>query len=206
MEEGANAEPVVDVRVDIHADLLAEGAGRANPGQGLIHLAPVGLAGGLEVVDVDRGAGGFTDPERLVDRFEQAVAFVPHVGEVTSPEFTGHPGQFGDLRFRSIDRGRINQRGGDPDRAGLHRLADQGPHPFEFFGGGLAIGVADDDLADLGVTHGLGHVHRDARLLELGEELPHGPPAAAAALGGVKGGIALAFPRVDRGDALGDQV
>ena len=126
---------------------------------------------------MDRRPGRLADPQRLVDRLEEPVALVPHVAEVAAPVLAGHLGQLGDFLLGGVDRRRIDERGGDPDGAGLHRFPHHPSHPVELGGRGLAVDVADHDFPNLGMPDRLDHVHREAGLLELGEELPHRPPA-----------------------------
>ena len=67
-------EAVVDVGIDIDRDVLAIPPRGCDAGEGEIHLPPVGLAGGFQVIDMHRGLRRFPDAQGFVDGLEQSVA------------------------------------------------------------------------------------------------------------------------------------
>ena len=181
MDQCRQAEAVVDIRVDVGPHDLARVARGLDPGQCLLHLGPVRAPGRLEVEDVHRGACGLADGERLVDRLEQPIAFIPHVGIVTAAVRGDDLVECDDLFGRGIDGRRIDQRSRQADRARLHRLADQALHPLELRGRCLAVDVADRDRADLGVPDRLDHIQRHPGTVEPIEVLGHRRPAGRRA-------------------------
>ncbi len=71
-------------RVGVHVggDLEALGPGRLDPLDDLVELVPVGLTGGLEVVDLGWYAGLPCNRDQFVDRLEQAVPLATQVRDV----------------------------------------------------------------------------------------------------------------------------
>ena len=70
------------VGVHVGGDLQALLPRRLDLRDHLVHLRPVRLAGGLEVVDLGRDLRLAADADQLVDRFEQAVPLAAHVRDV----------------------------------------------------------------------------------------------------------------------------
>ncbi len=84
-------------------------------------LAPVPLPRGLEVVDLDRHPALAADPDRLVHRLEEVVGLGAHVGDV-DPVIRRHRlGHLDQLLGGGVVARRIDQRGGEPEGAVLHR-------------------------------------------------------------------------------------
>ncbi len=183
MNEGGDAEPVIDVGIDIGGDFVARGADGFDLRDGLGHFAPVLLTGGLEVEDVDGRFGHLPDFDSFIDGIEQAIAFVAHVGVVASAVPAGDFRERGDLFQRGVVGGGIDEGGGDADRAGLHRLVDIGLHFFQFLRRRRAVDVAENEAPDLGVSDGLRDVDGEPLDLEEGEVLPHGGPALRGRIG-----------------------
>src|SRR5262245_29570063 len=109
MDQRANAEAVVDVRIDVSADFLTGSASGLDVRQGQIHLTPIAAPGSLEMEDVHGRACALTDAQGLVNRFKQTVAFVAHMRVVAPAIFTRHFGEFENLLFGRIDGGWIDE-------------------------------------------------------------------------------------------------
>ena len=71
---------------------MARGARRLHPGDGGVDLAPVALAGLLEMIDFRRSARLRGNLDQLVDRLEQLGAFVAHVTDVHAAALGGFGG------------------------------------------------------------------------------------------------------------------
>ncbi len=127
-EAGASREVRIHVRADIHAGA----AGIVDLGDRLRHLWPVGLARGFQVINFDRHIPLAADLDGLVDRFEQAVGFGPHVGDVDAA-VRGHSfGELDQLARGGVFAGRIDEGRGEAERAVFHGSFHRGGHLREF--------------------------------------------------------------------------
>ena len=107
-------------------------------------LAPGRLARRLDVRDVDRAAGLAADGDRLLDRVEQAAAFVADVAGVDAAVL-GRDLRQGDQSRRSSRRCRGCRSGRSTGPSAVrHALVDQGLHLRQLVGGRRAVGVAHD--------------------------------------------------------------
>ncbi len=156
-----------DVGVLVGRDLQPRRPCRLDRGTGLLGQAPVLLAGYLEVRDVHGEPGALADVDRLADRAEQTRAFVPDVAGVD-------PAVGGD-DLRELDElVRVGVAAGDVDQARRH-APRPGPHPFfhELFHGphlggvGLALGRAQDGLADVALGDQVDDVRAGAVLVDV---------------------------------------
>ena len=91
VDERADVEAVVHVRVDIDGHVLATGARLANPCEREVHLSPVRLTGRLQVEDVHGRVRVAADAQRFVDRLEQSITLVAHVREVATAVLARRP-------------------------------------------------------------------------------------------------------------------
>ncbi|PYQ70270.1 MAG: hypothetical protein DMG04_25215, partial [Acidobacteria bacterium] len=89
------------------------------------------------------------DPDRLVERGEDAVTFRSHVRRVDAAMLRRLGGERDQLLRRRIRRGRVLQRRGNADGPLLHRLAHQSLHPIELRRARLPVVVAEHHAADL---------------------------------------------------------
>ena len=136
-----------------------------------VHLGPIRLAGGLEVIDLRRDARLAADAHELADRFEQPVAFASHVRDVLPAVLRGFPAQRDELVGRRVERRRVDERGADAERALFHPLPHQRAHLVELLGSRLPVFEADHVLAYRGRAKERGDVRRDAALLQLPQVL-----------------------------------
>ena len=160
VNERGDPQPVVDVGIDVRGDLLTGGPRGLKAGDRQRHLPPVLPSGCLQVEDVHGHFRFAADLQRLVDRLQQPVAFVPHVRVVAAAVLAGHASQLGDLLRRGIHGRRIDEGGGDADGPGLHPLAHEVFHPPQLVVAGAAIHVANDDLPHLSEPNRLHDVDR----------------------------------------------
>ena len=127
------------VRIHVERHRLTGGHRRVDARERLVHLAPVRLAGALVMRDVQMHAALRADPQRLLDRFEQSIAFVAHVGGVETVERLHRLREFDHLfgvapASRAIDQSRRKAA-----RALLHRALHVAAHRREFGGGRSAL-------------------------------------------------------------------
>ncbi|MCR5879989.1 hypothetical protein [Phenylobacterium sp. J367] len=159
------------VGVHVGRDPQALGAGGLDLRDGLVELAPVLLAGRLQVVDLGRRAGAAGDLDQLVDRFQQARAFRAHVTDVDPAAAPGLGGQGDQLVRFGEGAGRIDQARADAQGAVLHGLHDQGPHLRELLGRRVHVVLAEDVHPHRLRPHEGGDVLRDALRLEMAQIL-----------------------------------
>ena len=206
VDERADIEAVVHVRVDIDGHVLATGARLANPCECEVHLPPVGLASRLQVEDVDGRARVAADAQCLVDRLEQSIALVAHVREVATAVPAGDRRQRGDLLLAGVHGRWIDERCRHPDGARLHRLFHHTTHALKLRGRSLPRGITDHDLTDRGVPHGLRDVERSPCGLESPKILAHCAPTHRASRPWCDRRGRFALAGVDGGDALRQQI
>ena len=154
-------------------------AGRLESLDGGAGLAPDRARRALEVRDLQpcAVARGADRVDRLVERREQVVALVAHVGRVQAAV----PGRRRDERLHLVRRrvhpGRIDQPAGEADRPGVHRRLDLADHRREFRVGGHARVGAQDGGPDGVVADEERQVGTESLLLDAFEVLPERAPA-----------------------------
>ena len=165
--------------------------------------------------DLDRDARLAADRDRLVDRWEDAVAFRAHMRRVGAAVFRCLGREGDQLVGLGIRCGRILKRGRDSDRAIEHRLADERLHAVELLRVRCLVPVAEHDTPHLRRPDVAAEIDAEPLLLEAGEELAEGAPVRrhavvrpGDAVGGdhrvVERGGGLALAGEFRGDALKD--
>ncbi len=154
------------VRIHVGGDVDAFRARRLDARYRVGHLAPVGLARRLEVVNLDRQMRLAPDTRRLVDPFQQRVALGAHVGDIEAAMLAHDTADLDQLLGRDVGIGRIDQRVGDAERAILHRLGHHPAHrrqllagrrPHAHAAGVLAQRPAAQERADVGRHAAFGH-------------------------------------------------
>ena len=156
------------VAVHVGSDVQPGGTCRFDLLDRLLHLRPVALAGGLEVIDLRIDLRFARDADQLVQRFEEAIAFAAHVRDVAAAEFAGRLGELDQLVGLRVGRGRVDQRSADTERALAHRLPHEFLHALQLVRRRRTIVEADLVLAHRGRADERGDVHRHALL---GQEL-----------------------------------
>jgi hypothetical protein len=156
--------------------------------------------------NVDRRAARRTNFQRLVDRFQQLVALVPHVCVVATAGLSGDLAQGGNFFGGGVNGRRINERRGNSCCAGMHCFADKCLHAAQLFGRRAAINVADHQPPHMRVAHRLGNIHRQPFQVEQLEILGHALPARVASLARIERRCRNAFAGVDSGDSLPQQI
>ncbi len=180
------------IGIDVRADIDAARPCRLDARDRLRHqLAPERGIGGLDVVDLDFRSAALADAHRLVDRGQQLVALVAHMGGVETAALARNRRQPREVARRLEGCGVIDQCGRDAEHARAHRGADLGLHRFQLVLGRRAGGV----------TH---HLHPRLHRAIIGAEIDRDALAferveIGRKLGGGNRGAALA--RDQRGDA-----
>src|SRR5260221_2084724 len=108
------------IHVHVGSHLGAALARFVHERQRAIHLVPVRLARGLDLVDLRRDAGLAADADQLLDRLDEALAFVAHVRRVLALVFRRFPAELDELGRLRVRARRIDQRRADAERARLH--------------------------------------------------------------------------------------
>ena len=128
---GVQGRHVAGVGVLVADDGNALVAGLVHEGEGLLLLAPVGLAEHLVVGDVHEDARLTADVDGLFHGLDDLVALVAHMAGVDAVEGGDDLGQFNDLLFLGVAAGRIDEAGGEAGCAVFHRLAQDALHPVK---------------------------------------------------------------------------
>ena len=140
--------------------------------------------------------------ERFLDRFDQPIAFITHVSEITPAVFTRHRRQRSDLACLCINGWRVDQRCGNTDRARLHRFTHERLHRYQFFIAGASVDFPHDDPTNLRVPHRLDRIDGQSLQIEQREVFRHrGPPLPFAPIN-VERSRRCSFARIDRRDSL----
>ena len=98
--------------------------------------------------DLQRAARAARDGDRLVDRVEQAVVLVAHVGVVREAARGERAAKGDELLERREGAGGVLETARRTERAVPQRLLDESDHAREFAGRRRAVIVADDEAAD----------------------------------------------------------
>jgi hypothetical protein len=143
--------------------------------------------------DLQRAAGAARDGDRLVDRLEQAVVLVAHVGRVGKPELRQRLAELDQLFARRERAGRVLEPRGDAARAVGERLFHQRAHARELGRRRRSIRVADDDSANRAEAHHRRDVHRRLQTAERGPQVREAhEPALVVVDRGVRRGRGVA--------------
>jgi hypothetical protein len=106
------------------------------------------MAGRLDMIDL-RGQSGFSAyPDQFVQGFEQPIPFAAHVRDVFALIFGRDFAQLDQLIGLGIKSRRINERGADAERSGLHFLADKFAHLVELLRRRWLVFKTDDVFAN----------------------------------------------------------
>ena len=159
------------IRVRVRADIDARGARGLDVADDFRHAPPVTFPCRFQVPDLDRQAPFASDADCFIDRAEDGVAFAAHVRGVDAAQFAALTGQRDQLGRLRIGRRRVLQGSGQPHRAVLHGVDDQGLHALEFLHSGIPVHIAQDHAPHLSRAHVAGEVDSDALLLQSREIL-----------------------------------
>ena len=129
--------------------------------------------------DFDREVALAPDAQSFVDRGQDGIAFIAHVGGIDAAEFRRLRGQGDQLIGFGVGSGRVLERGRDSDRAFPHRLPDQLPHLIELCWGGLLVVIAQHHAPHLGGADIAGQIDSHALLFQAGKVLPKAAPVRA---------------------------
>ena len=203
------------VGVGVGRNVQPLGAGVVDRGDDARDLAPVGLAGGLEMENLDRNVCLTADLEDFVDRGGFGIAFVAHVGRIDPAVTGGDLGQCDQFIGGGVGAGRVLQRTRQPHGAVLHGGRDQRLHLLQLRGRRLHILVAEHHPAHRGCPDVGAEVDADALFFEPREITIQGAPGRLDAEAFVTPHVVLddlvvercdrvAFARDLGGDALVD--
>jgi hypothetical protein len=95
------------------------------------------------MVDFGPGAGRFGNRHQLVYRFEQFGTFVAYVADIHAAAFARFRRQRDQLRGLGEEGRSVDERGAEPHRPFVHRLANERPHPVELGGGRIDVVLAE---------------------------------------------------------------
>ena len=137
--------PGVGILVADHPDALVVGI--VDQLQGLLLLAPVGLAQHLVVGDVHPDTGLAAHIDGLLHRVHNEVGLVPHVAGVDAVEGLNDLGQLDDFLFLGVAAGGIDQARGETGRAGFHGLPQNALHGVQLLVRGGTVGHSHDGNA-----------------------------------------------------------
>ena len=117
-----------------------------------------------------------SDAQSFVDRGQDGIALIAHVGGIDAAEFRRLGSQGDQLFGFGVRSGRILERGRDADRAFAHGLPHQFSHLVELRGRGLFVVIAQHHAPDLGGANVAGQIDSHALLFQPGEILLKGAP------------------------------
>ena len=171
-------EPGRAGRVDVHVggDPRAGLARVLDALDHLVELAPVSLAGDLQVIDLGRRARCLCDADRLIDCLDEVVAFAAHVRDIHAAALPGFSGQRDQLGGLGVGERVVDERGGKSHRAFFHGLVDERAHLGELRIGRLHVVLAQHVDPDRPGADERGDVGRNAALLQLVQVLAERRP------------------------------
>ena len=143
-------------------------------------------------------AGGPGRGERLVEGVEQTVQFVPDMARVEAAGLGGDLGQPSQLACRSMDPGRIDEPGAEPDRPGVEGLPKVPDHRPGLDARGRPGSGADNGAPDRPVSHEEGVIGSEGLAVDRVEVLAERPPVGHLAGPGHGQLDGLATPLRDR--------
>ena len=172
----------VRILVGRHVETL--GACRLEPGDRLAGAAPDGARPALEMRDLEtcRRTSRADRGDRFVERREEPIGLVAHVGRVEPASC----GRRGDERLElarvRVHPGRVDEPGRQADRARVERRLDPGDHGGHLLGRRRARLAAHDRCADRPVADEEGDVRPEPLVGDALEVLPERPPARGQAV------------------------
>jgi len=137
----------------------------------LLRLAPVVAARGLVVRDLNGEFRLAGDTDGLFDRLQKALALVTHVRHVEAAVFRRDLRERDDLLGAGEGAGRVDETGGEAERAGGHAFGHVLSHLFEFGCIRLAAVHAQGAVADGAVGDETADVEGEARLFDRGPRI-----------------------------------
>src|SRR5205814_10369368 len=164
--------------------------------------------------ELDAHAAAATDLEVLLDRGEEIVPLVADVARVEAIVLAHDLGEGRDLVDGAVRARRVDQPGGEPDRALVERAREQRPHRRELATRRRSVVAAHHALAEGAVTDERAEVDRASRSFDcFGVLAERGPRPLEAVTRDLavellgreahhRGGRAAAVPRDDARDSL----
>ena len=167
------------VRVLVRADVEALRARALEPGDRVIGPTPHRARSALEVRDLETAAraGRPDGRDRLVERLEQAVALVAHVGRVHAAAARRRGHERLDLIGRRVHPRGVDQARRKTQRTRVHRAVDRADHRRQLVGRRRAGVGTEDGPADRAVADEERDVRTEGLLGDPIEVLPEGRPA-----------------------------
>ena len=155
------------------------------------HASPVGFAGNFDVPDFDRHVAFAPDAQGFVDRGQDGIALIAHMGGVDAAEFRRLRSQGDQLIGLGVGSGRVLERSRDSDGAILHRLPDQFPHLVKLCRSGLLVVIAQHHAPDLRCANVAGQIDAHALLFQAGKVLLKAAPVGRDVIVIVAGAVGL---------------
>ena len=107
-----------------------------------------------------RQPAAFTDRDGLFHAVDDRRRLVAHVRDIDAAEPAGHFRELDDLARRGERARHVEEAGAQAERAVLHRLFDERPHPVQLARGGRSIGRADHGRPNRSLADEASDVHR----------------------------------------------
>ncbi len=126
--------------------------------------------------DFDRNVAFASDAQSFVDRRQDAIALVAHVGGIDAAEFRRLRSQRDQLFGLRVGSGRVLERSRDSDGAFAHGLPDQFSHLVQLRGGRLFVVIAQHHAPDLGGADVAGQIDSHALFFQTGKVLLKAAP------------------------------
>ena len=108
-----------------------------------VELVPVGRARSLEVIDLGRQTRLSGNRDELVDGLEQLIPLAAHVRDVHATVLASDLGDLDQLVGLCVERGSVDQRRTDPERALFHALPHERSHGLQLGLVGSAIVIPE---------------------------------------------------------------
>ena len=148
------------VWVLVRRNVDALGSGALDERGRFLDLAPVLLSRRLVMRQLDPDAGAAPDLEVLFDRLKKFRRFVADVARIEAASVADDLAERDQLVGRPEGARRIDQARGEPDRALVHRLREERPHPRELVRRRRAVVRAHHAGPERAVAHERAHVDR----------------------------------------------
>jgi hypothetical protein len=163
---GVEAGHAGGVGVHVGGNLNARGAGGVHVTDHLIHLRPVLLTSGFEMVDLGGKVAFARDRDQLIDGLDEAVPFAAHVRDVDAAVLAGDLRQRDQFGRLGVGAGCVDERRGDAECAVVHGFARDGLHLLQLGGRWIAVLAPEDVDAGRGGAEEGADIRRDTAMLQ----------------------------------------
>ena len=201
-EQVGEPRRVRDVRIAVEGRVEPVAPGALDAGERVVEPAPVARALGLEMGDLQRASGAGCHRDGLVDRVEQAVVLVPHMGGIGEPARAERRAQRDQLLPGGKGARGVFEPGGRAAGAVGEGPRHHRGHLLQLGRRGGAVAVADHRPPDGAKSDHRCHIHAGLDPVDGREHRREGPPLPL--LRAARAGPAV-LSRHYRGDALADR-